>query len=901
MPARKQPRPQLPPYHDILQDLVKSTMRAQAELVASQGEVSHKKLNRHFAWLPIAIPKGTNRHFFEALNGNNPLRKKRVKPKNSDPSKVKRVEELLERREALPVEGDSENSDLIETVESLGLVAPLPTRISSLIVIAHQDVGRSKQRANEEEVFIRSPLSIVSDILTSPEMPGSRGYALLTLRNFLFETFGTFPDLNGVAKSGEAFFNWKSIEEGLSHIWTSLRPRFYSQGEDKLPPEGRKPVDGLLRHFLGQENILWLFFPNEDRCVDYLRAGEIRSSLVQFTKSPLLERFPELSQLINELWGLPIPIRGADTLFCGGLKFSQNQGLVMALHGGPGTGKTSLALALGAFLSPFDIPTLFLTSEEDEEDLKVRAETLLPDELRRMSFFPKKQDSWLTIARVPLDEDMSAMDFLEDKLIRLRNALEQREEEEPGARGAPKVCKAIVVLDGLHDLLRLRPVDSETDQTYRKTIEHRLRDFVGRCRQSGALIILTTGENWDGNGSLDYMVDVAARLTFESMDEYGQKPDRRITLTKARHQLYAAGTHGIQIAGEKGVRFSPQINYQLDRRKRWITRIPDESARKTVLQRVTSQSVVERWVDERRRLPPESAFVSTDSSVYLPRGSNIFLNGRGSGGKAALALKIAMAPAFSERNGTLLPDIEKVLVVSFLYPNEYYQHIRRNLGGHLRQREYASLIAGRDSLGGAPVVNVIHLYPGYLKPNDLFNRIEWELERADLHGQPYTSVVVDGIHNTYLQFPEIEKHVVFWPQLYSALRTRKVTIVTTHTTFALPAGSSDTNSTIDDGRSEPLRHALVQRTDFRLEIMPHSSDRNLEPDQNDRPTLGQESTLEEPDIFQVKVVSTINQPTPNGYVLWSRRGLVLFEDDKRIKKIRDREIQKSDSSGDRLL
>ena len=203
--------------------------------------------------------------------------------------------------------------------------------------------------------------------------------------------------------------------------------------------------------------------------------------------------------------------------------------------------------------------------------------------------------------------------------------------------------------------------------------------------------------------------------------------------------------------------------------------------------------------------------------VRIFRGSNIFLHGEGSGGKAGLALKIAVAPTFEggSDNDEFVYRQEKILIVSFLYPETYYNALLRKLI-RLRTREYANII--RPNGMSKPIIDVIHLYPGGLKPDSLFSRIDWALDAAELNGSPFTTIIIDGIHNVFLQFPEIEKYALFWPQLYSVLRTRELDIITTHTMLSLKGEGRGRALAIDDRRSDPLRHALVQKTDFRFDV-----------------------------------------------------------------------------------
>ena len=178
------------------------------------------------------------------------------------------------------------------------------------------------------------------------------------------------------------------------------------------------------------------------------------------------------------------------------------------------------------------------------------------------------------------------------------------------------------------------------------------------------------------------------------------------------------------------------------------------------------------------------------------------------------------------------------------------------------------------------MLEVIHLYPGYLQPNTLFNRLVWELETAKLQGSPYTAVVIDGIHNLFHQFPAIENYRIFWPQLYNLLRQWPLTVITTHTTLMVQHNITAFGGVnIDDKRSEPLRHALIQKTDFHLEVVrvePHSNEHSgSQLDMFHRP----QEYIDDPGLFVLSVRSALGQaiPTASAHMYWHREKLVLFQ------------------------
>ena len=893
------------PYSDIIDGLVKSTMRSQRivlQHIAKHGSTTtlpRQAINSQFSWLCHATGRAANRHLVAGTAaGLAPLLTSKLRAKTSTP---KILLDAFARREFPLVDLDGvfppEFSEYAQQDE---------TRISSLLIRSYIDLRTVPAASNQPPYCeIRSPLSIVYDFLTIPEVPASRAYSLLACRNYLFTQLHVAPSLDG--KRGKHKFMVADVDRAFSHIWTSFSERHNSRGEDKLPISGSS--GGLVRQFLAMKEMLYLrFTPSESKkskelwkyfspsrsAQQYLATESLIpldsflaptgvaepttiSVKCEYAKSPLLHVLPEASEVVNELWGLPLALRGADVLFKGGIRFSQRQGLVTAIHGGPGTGKTSLALAIAASVVPYGIKTWFLTAEESADDLRERLSGLLPDAITRLSFFQDKPSDAIVFTDLALSRRSSfeALSSLEKELKSLAIVLEERRKARAESDDfvIPKPCEAVIILDGLHDLFATGQGLSDLDDTNPLA---RMYGLVETLRELRALVILTTGIAWAGDSALDYLVDVAMRLSYESTDQYGIKPDRRVTLTKARYQLCASGTHGIQIGGSRGVRFSPQINYQLEKRAVWKARLPNTQVVRLALRRAKQLEFSDLFTTNGEHPPPllslSRPFVDSPHSVNIYDGSHVFLNGQGSGGKAALALKIALSPRFQRNdsgNRICLPAPQKVLIVSFLYPEKYYENLLASIEkGHAL--EYRGEPGYTKTLSR---IFVLHLYPGHLKPHDLYNKIEWALEAAELLGDPFTSVVIEGIHNVFLQFPRIEEYGLFWPQIYSALRSRNITTITTHTTLTLPF--QDTNNrqpSVDDNRSVPLRHALVQKTDFQFEIDPWLSS----PFRPMSVLHGTELTRFA-ELFVLKTVSAIGQRIPTGYLLWSREDMCLYD------------------------
>ena len=865
------------PYADILAKLIGSIMRAQADILEkmSQGvevnNIPDQLINRHFVWLSLHAGRGLNRHLYDgsADNALYPLRNQELMKKHG---RTGEIADLFKSGGSIPIDNDGWTRTFVRTE---------PTRLSSIVKnemtkwaeIKPRRGGKAKK--DEKSVSLPSPLYIAEIALTVPSSPGSREFAFLSLRNFIIESAScAFGE-----RDFEAFDD-SDLIEAIEAINTYRRVRFFSRGNDKIPMGTKNAFHRIIRELFCLKGYYDLWFAPIDQAISYLRIGkyefyqsspspkDIKPKIVEnqdyeLSPRPNLQKMPDIGDVANLIWGLPVPVRGSDVIFRGGIKFPRRKGLVLAVHGGPGSGKTSLALGIGAALAGFGIGTFFFSAEETEEDLRLRANSLVPDAYRRLSFYPASTREWLDIfdlraggqgdtETIPnpgqrLDRVISYLASIED---RLSSAMPDQSSQQFTVKSP---CRLVVVLDGLHDLVNRSDKAADSNQGELRQLFH---GFLERCKKLEALVILTVGENWQFGAELDYLVDTAVHLLHDTISGEGGKPERLLNLSKARHQSCSAGTHSFQISGEKGLRFTPQIHFCLETASIWKMQLHDERFEKRALCRTARSG---NWT---RRKVGQADFASEFPSVRLYRSSNIFINGQGSGGKAGMALKIASAPSYKAGTTELANIRERILAISFLYPEDYYFSVHSKMRS-MRDMEYTPFPYGETFSR----LDVIQFYPGFLKPSALFNRIRWAMEEAELNGDPYTTVILDGLHNVFIQFPDLEKMQMVWPQLYSMLRQRSVTIVTTHTVLMVAAIDGDGQRRkidIDDFRSDPLRHALVQKTDYSFEVDPvrainENSDASVE--------------------YEVRTLSAIGQPLPDSTrrLCWHREQLFFYD------------------------
>src|SRR5262249_28260143 len=145
----------------------------------------------------------------------------------------------------------------------------------------------------------------------------------------------------------------------------------------------------------------------------------------------------------------------------------------------------------------------------------------------------------------------------------------------------------------------------------------------------------------------------------------------------------------------------------------------------------------------------------------IRRHSHILLHGIGSSGKSGLGLKLTLAPTFSTDDPPVLYTAHRVLVISFLYPESFYLGLEDEL---IRRfpAEYPEL-ATPIRREREVLIRVLHFLPGFLNPEDLLEKIGLALDEADLEGNPFDGILLDGLHNVFLQFPRLSKNSMIWP------------------------------------------------------------------------------------------------------------------------------------------
>lgn len=267
-----------------------------------------------------------------------------------------------------------------------------------LVKLVIQAFNRVRNNEKSRDV-LPSPLHILYQALTVPEEPQTASYSFVLCRGMLFyflKVHYRHPELQTIAPNMDEFTE-EDIQKAISTFKSNIDiyARWPDVREDVNPRTITSRINYLAGHILAVKGYTYLWFKDEAHLNAFCEAKEMKRNDLEerygnllkdkysFRVSSLYTELPDSSEINNWIFGIPIPWRGADLLFFGGLKRTSTTGLVFSLHGQPGTGKTSAALSLAAVLEPLGTKTLYISLEENPEDLQTRLNSLVPDYLRK--------------------------------------------------------------------------------------------------------------------------------------------------------------------------------------------------------------------------------------------------------------------------------------------------------------------------------------------------------------------------------------------------------------------------------------------------------------------------------------------------------------------------------------
>ncbi|MEY9755798.1 RAD55 family ATPase [Bradyrhizobium yuanmingense] len=707
---------------------------------------------------------------------------------------------------------------------------------------------------NRSRQLLLSPLYFLRRMLTSSEFLTSDAYAHAIIRAEIFSLSLGWPVRRPQEGTPE-----RAIKEiiGFERVANSLHKAeaYRSNGDTFYLADQTDAVVGHLLSSLGMA--FWSFAPGHLQYTSkrshefpvigrdtYLEGRNLlpqEGSAFELRFADRIERLPSPAAMMNLLDGIPVPIPGADAIFAGGLRLSRARGVVARVSGASGTGKTSLALGVATALAPLGTRTCYLSCEEDPRDLAQRLLTLTPPFIARTTSFSSQDLSDWFVA-VHLDSADSQVnraqvfDFIEFvQSSAIENGIDLSEDRSPGH------TPFFVVLDGVHELIS-RPIDGTDDV-------NEMRELVEAFRRLGVFVMILTAQTGERSlQELDYLVDVVMTLEHEDRSSIAQEPKRKLVLHKTRLQHSWPGAHHLHISKRDGIKLYPQLPAQLEQFTAW---------RWQTIRRGHYFDFLQSGV----RLGPGAEH--TPPLVRIFEKAQILISGKGSSGKAGFGLKLLASPIISDGDDAEefsrgLFEFEdpqakrrRILVVSFLYPPEYYEGLLSRIGdSHADQISFENPVSDLETLS---------FYPGFISPEVLVSKIINKIKAAELEGLSFHGVLIDGLHNVFLQFPRLQENALFWPVLYETFRVLGLTVVTTHTHFAVKGMEANSVHSADVNliahRVAPLLQAIVNAADFYINVS----------------QSGDDTAVSSP----IELVSAFAQPVRQQPYFWNSQSLVV--------------------------
>lgn len=259
-------------------------------------------------------------------------------------------------------------------------------------------------------------------------------------------------------------------------------------------------------------------------------------------------------------------IDGLDLILDGGLRYPRDGSFLMVILGGPGTGKTHLALELSVrMLARAESGTLHAYYSLDQTPAEIHGK------LHEDFEYYGQGGGWQRLEGVLRGSNYQALlhGFTGDPeaqryllLASMRNA-----------GRAPSLAEGTGLLERLEEDIRsfsadhptlgdaIRPALITVDNVSltsagRSTgLRHelsRIRQRLAELKLNGILVIETPNEGADETSvsAAEYSADIIVRLGFHRFEE--QFKERCIEIAKARYQFYFRGTHHFSIVGRSG-------------------------------------------------------------------------------------------------------------------------------------------------------------------------------------------------------------------------------------------------------------------------------------------------------------------------------------------------------------
>lgn len=778
-----------------------------------------------------------------------------------------------------PPRGEGPRTARAEEAYYRRLVDVYERRLARLVLhYLREDRGRGARRPDV--------LAIAIDLVANAEAPWTRDIVrfvvVLTLRHLY-----------------DVHFNIETLHE-FRNAYDELGKRFRTQDSRRQlkddPSISRFLVDLLcidrkIFRSLGDSENLRLYFTAFSR---HPLGVDIERGFRDFGAGdwPQLDgEVPDFASVLTSAFGQPLGIAGLDDAL-GGLIPTVSGGLITLIAGPPGSGKTSLSVAITSRLAELGSVVSYVATEEDRDSLRAKRISAVQPLSRHLviSAMPSSADvrndlnardeplTWDVVEGATIDSISEVVTAIESDL----SELDDEPEDDVDDTGMYVVFPRVVVIDSVSALLNNSSAEGRGGRL-------ELAALLARLRRMSICVFLVTGLDECRESGLEYLVDnvlVVDRIA----EPTGRHPLRILDIQKTRLHASNRGVHAFHLSRRSGCSVSPSLHAVLKHLRASPMDTPTRRLAVVAMRRPALPPTQQALPFQARTVSkPSTRMAALRDTLFLRDKSHVVVYGRGSSGKAEFALGLALLPAIFQRDtrqstssrlsrnfnmNWTRRDIadaspRRVLVVSFLREPAYYASLMKTAASSKTLSSFCD--NAEDALQTIP------FYPGYVDPETLVDRVRHALKGARLEGRPYSALIIDGVHNLVLQYPLLEKATLLWPTLFEVIRSEGVLGITTFTNYGIEQPGFDDDA-IDIGPERGpvalpadadrlLLQLLVSKCDyaFAVERGPRTKSRNL---------------------LRVRAAATLDHSSILDF-WWDRRTLAFRRDFGRTEQVRE--------------
>jgi len=712
-----------------------------------------------------------------------------------------------------------------------------PSRISKIVssyLVSALESGRLTSKSQKRQVYevyqFRSPWWVVEKILTDPEAPETSAVAKFRIRLQMMQQHGVSVSMSDSDKeTSPAIVDFQSVDE----LYKSMQK--YIARRDNIPRPSSEDQHFLACFFsqcgLLEHRLEWQV--EADYKSGFPDGAENFRKLVweksEFRLDHAVKELPSIAEIANWVFGIPLAISGLNELINGGLRQGVGEGTVTLIRGGAGTGKTTLSISIQRAVEAIGIPTVFLSTEESKPAIEARRESVLNLAQKSYSAYSVDSAAHKIVTTISYSEQSKLEGGSPGIFAMVGEIATQLSLKDARPTGPSQFARLLLVIDGIHNYIR------EDDQKD-------IRELIKLCRLTNTHVLITSSDGWAMSEGMEYFVDNYFRLTSEPKSEPMHYVRRQISILKTRHQSSLIGDHWMQFQDEGDLLFTPNFSETLRSHAKVRASLPDKNS-------WSLPFVLEDDLQHRG-----GANTSLTDLKHFDRSVSL-IYGRGSASKTALSMRLLGMPNVEGIN----PQ-RRILVLSFLAPDQYYREYADAFNRRLR---------GSTSWSGAQPVSVDTLYftPGMVAPEEVYAQVSDRLQSFDIKQSGYTGLIIDGLHNIFVQFPLLEQHPELWSALLNLVRRVGIKTVMTFTDFEVWGASTLSTVDYENVRSKPLLIALSQSIDFGFSMLPANQQgvaEVLRPQQELFPAFN------DPGRFFVSAFVANGQAVPSGFLTWDR-------------------------------